>query len=477
MTRDYILLYINGLRHEVRAGDAALNLSEYLREKLNMKGTKVVCSEGDCGACSVLMYRYRCGHEGFVSVNACIAPLYLLDCCHIVTVEGVRAGEALHPVQAALAEHHGTQCGFCTPGFVNSMVYMCDELARKNRPIDAQQVRNYTTGNLCRCTGYKGIIEAGLALDLEGYTPLSERYRTEEIAADFEARYAQEVALKDGERELILPKTVAEAVRLKKAGYTVISGGTDIAVFVNKGFNKATKFAALTNIETLYRIEEGDGALRVGAMVSLSRVEQACERSFPVFSDALKRFASPQIKNKGTLVGNVANGSPIGDSIPFLYVSDAVVGIASAGGVREVVLHDFYLGYKQFDLKEDEIITHITIPKKRAEYRFYKVSARKDLDISAVSLAISYVIEAGIVKAISIAYGGVAATVYKAGELEAFLIGKALTRERVAEAAGMIPAIFTPFSDHRGSRAYRLKLCENLLLKFYNEVALESEVG
>lgn len=473
--RDFILLYINGKKHEIEADKAKMNLSAYLREILNLKGTKIVCSEGDCGACTVLMYKYKTNQK-FVSINSCIAPVYLLDCCHIITVEGIEKDENLHPIQEMLSKHHGTQCGFCTPGFVNSFAFMTDDLKSKNKKIDIEKIKTYTTGNLCRCTGYKGIIEAGMALDLDEFETFFERYQLEDIEKEFETFYKEEVVLKNKEIELILPKNIKDAVKLKKEGYSIISGGTDISVFVNKGFNKTNKFAALSNIQELYETKEEENFLEINANVSLSEVEQACKETFPTFSKGLNIFASPQIKNKGTLVGNIANGSPIGDTIPFLYVSDALLKLQSQNSEREVLVQDFYLGYKQFDLKDNEIITKVKIPKKDKNYKFYKVSARKDLDISAVSLAIGYKIENKIIKDISLAFGGVAATVYKAKEVEKLLLNKEFAKENIQKATKIIPTLLSPFSDHRGSSAYRIKLCENLLMKFYTEIYLEGEI-
>jgi len=472
--RDYLLLYINGKKHIIKANEAKKNLSSYLRENLNMKGTKIVCSEGDCGACTVLVKRFN--DENFISVNSCILPLYLLDCCQIITIEGIE-NDNLHQVQTLLSTYHGTQCGFCTPGFVNSMVYMCDDLILKKQLITEQKIKNYTTGNLCRCTGYKGIIQAGMNLDLSKIKTIKQRYETQEIKEAFNEALENEVVLSNGETELILPKDITKAIELKKSGFNVISGGTDISVFVNKGYNKNKKFVSLNNISELYIINDDEKFLEIGSKVTLTSFEKACKKDFPTFTQALRIFASPQIKNIGTVIGNVANGSPIGDTMPLLYVSDAILELSGGNSRREVLIYDYYLGYKKFDLKDDEIITKIKVPKTSNEFKFYKVSARKDLDISAVSLAISYKIEDEIIKDISIAFGGVAATTYKAKQIEEFLINKEFSLENIKESKKIVSQIFTPFSDHRGSSTYRIKLCENLLLKFYNEVSSKVEVA
>jgi len=471
--REYIFLFINGIEHKIAAKDTLKNLSEYLRETLNMKGTKVVCSEGDCGACTVLVNRYiDKSEQNFITINACIAPLYLLDCSHIVTIEGIQNSGSLHLVQEMIAKHHGTQCGFCTPGIVNSLVAMSDNLIFNNKSIDIKKIKNYTTGNLCRCTGYKGILEAGMALDLTQIEPLYKRYSSLSIQEALSEHFALDVVLENKENEftIVLPKTIKQALSYKANGYTLISGGTDISVFRNKGFKKDFKFISLANIEKMYQIEDTEEKLSFSSMVSLTQVEKKCQNDFEEFSNLLKVFASPQIKNKGTLIGNIANGSPIGDSIPFLYVSDASLTIQNEKNSRDVNIADFYLGYKQFDLKNDEIITSVSIPKNNHKFKIYKVSARKDLDISAVSLAIAYEIKQNIFTNISIAFGGVAATVYKAKDIENILLNQGVTEKNFLQASSLVPTLLAPFSDHRGSSEFRIKLCQNLLMKFFKEV-------
>ena len=478
--RDYILLFINGKKHKISSLNAKQNLSEYLRDTKGMKGTKIVCSEGDCGACTVLVHRFiDKDKKTFSSINSCIAPLYVLDCCHIITIEGIESSNSIHPVQEAIAKHHGTQCGFCTPGIVNALVSMSDDLIAANKNVDIKKIKNYTTGNLCRCTGYKGIIKAGMSLNLSEIQPLFQRYNSKEIQDELEIAFKEEVVLNDIEKEIsiVLPKTIKRTLELKTQEHSVISGGTDISVFVNKGYNKTKKFVSLTNIDELYEIENNDKYISFASRVNLTDVEKECEEYFEEFSNSLKVFASPQIKNKGTLIGNIANGSPIGDSIPFLYVSDASLELLGTNGAREVLIPDFYLGYKKFDLKANEIITKVKIPKKNKQFKIYKVSARKDLDISAVSLALGYKIENDKIIDISIAYGGVAATVYKAKALEEILLNKEVKKEYFEEAISLIPSLLTPFSDHRGSSEFRIKLCQNLLMKFYSEIASQREVA
>jgi xanthine dehydrogenase small subunit len=472
--RNYLLIYINGKKHTIKKEYAKKNLSEYLRENLNMKGTKVVCSEGDCGASTVLVHRFASKDKTtFETINSCISPLYLLDCCHIISVEGIEEKDTLHPVQEAMAKYHGTQCGFCTPGIVNALVSMGDSLIANNEQITEKKIKNFTTGNLCRCTGYKGIINAGLSLNLKEINPLFKRYHSETIEEDFINTFKEEVELFDEDRDLkiVLPKSIKKVLELKTKGFTITSGGTDIGVLLNKGYSKSKRIMVLTNVEEFYELENNNEFLVFSPMITLSEVEKYCEKEFVEFSNKLKVFASPQIKNKGTLIGNIANGSPIGDSIPFLYVSGAILELTSLSGSREVLLSKFYLAYKQFDLKADEIITKVKIPKSKKSFKLYKVSARKDLDISAVSLAVAYVLEKNKISDISIAYGGVAGTVYKAEKIEQLLWGKELDEDLFKNVSLLIPDLIQPLSDHRASKEYRIKLCQNLLMKFYNEIS------
>jgi len=477
--RNYLLLYINGEKHTIDKTNARKNLSEYLRENLNMKGTKIVCSEGDCGACTVLVYRYATKEKSsFETINSCIAPLYLMDCCHIITIEAIAENDNLHLVQEAIAKYHGTQCGFCTPGIVNAMVSMSDSLITNNEQISEKKIKNFTTGNLCRCTGYKGIINAGLSLDLKEITPLFQRYNTQNIQDDFDVTFKEEVDIFEEEIDLkiVLPSSLEKVLELKSKGFQFISGGTDIGVLLNKGYLRSNHIAILTNIKEFYTVENNENFLSFSPMVTLSTVEKYSKNEFPEFSNNLKVFASPQIKHKGTLIGNIANGSPIGDSIPFLYVSDARLELSSVTNKREVLLSQFYLDYKKFDLKSDEIISKVKIPKSKKSFKLYKVSARKDLDISAVSLAVGYVLEENKIVDISIAYGGVAGIVYKAEKIEKLLCGKEISEDLFKQSTLEIPNLIQPFSDHRASKEYRIKLCQNLLMKFYQEISQTSHI-
>ncbi|MEA2336926.1 MAG: xanthine dehydrogenase small subunit [Thermoanaerobaculia bacterium] len=449
--RDHILIHINGREHRI-AGDAAFQtLANYLRQDVAATGTKIVCEEGDCGACTVLTR--RSAKDDYRPVNSCILNLAQLDGTSIVTVEGLREN-ALHPVQTAMVHCHGAQCGYCTPGFVVAMAGMFETCDRVNE----KQVRDGLTGNLCRCTGYEPIIKAALAVDGSTSTKMRDRYPEIPDAGD-----SVTVA------NFCAPATLDEAIAFKRdhPGCTIVQGGTDVGVWVNKRNYAAPAMLSLTKIASLNELREEDGAIVVGANTTLADFETFIADRIPELAKILAIFGSPQIKNAGTLIGNIANGSPIGDTLPYLFVAGAVLELN--GGARTVPIDRFYLGYRKFDLQPDEIITRVRIGIVRDTLRLYKVSRRKDLDISAFTAAIRLAMTGDRIDRAGIAYGGVAPTVIRLPRTEAFLTGKSATLDTFEHAGRIVRDEIKPISDVRGSADYRLQLAENIMAKFWYE--------
>jgi xanthine dehydrogenase small subunit len=452
--RDHIVFHVNG--REFRAGGRQIytTLANWLRYDEGATGTKIVCEEGDCGACTVLIR--RSASEDFVPVNSCIQILAQLDGASIVTVEGLKENGELTAVQQAMVVCHGAQCGYCTPGFVVAMSALyetCDRVTEK-------QVRDGLTGNLCRCTGYEPIIKAALAVNGAEMTKLRDRYPAIPDARD---------AVRIG--DFFAPASIEDAVRFKgeHPGCTIVQGATDVGVWMTKRRFTAPSLLHLGKIEALHRIETENGHLAVGANVTLSRFENAIADRIPELYRILNIFGSPQIKNAGTLAGNIANGSPIGDTLPYLFVADAQLEIAGTGGTRLVSINSFYRGYKQFDLKADEIITRVFVPIVSDTVKLYKVSRRKDLDISAFTAAIRLRMNGHIEEA-RIAYGGVAPTVVRLPKTEAFLTGKAPTLDLFESAGDIARSEIKPISDVRGSADYRLLLAKNIMCKVYYDI-------
>lgn len=471
--RDFLLLYLNGERHEIRGERAFDTLSDFLRRRLGATGTKIVCEEGDCGACSVLVGSPEAGRVVYRPVNSCILHLYQLDRTHVVTVEGLTPAGGLSPVQESMAVHHGAQCGFCTPGFVVAMT----ALFEGRDEVTPAEVRDGLVGNLCRCTGYQPITRAALAVDPASMPRLDELYPPAEMLAALEQAAPIEVRIVDGEREVRCPVTVEAAVEFRAANQdaVIVQGGTDVGVWCNKRGFAPRAVLTLGAIPAMRAIEARGGELVVGGAVTLEAVERAARELAPELHRILTRFGSPQIRAVGTLAGNVANASPIADTLPFLFVMGARVELAGPRGRREVEVGSLYRGYKRLEMAPDELISRILVPLPAAgeRVRLYKVSRRRDLDISSFTAAIRLTLDGDRVGAVRIAYGGVGPVVLRLPRAEAFLAGRELSEECFAEAGRIAREEIAPITDVRGSAEYRLHLAGNVLLKLYHELAGE----
>ncbi len=468
--KDHLHFFVNGKECRVRGEDAFQPLSSYLRYLKGMTGTKIVCEEGDCGACTVLVGSLRDGKIEYEAVNSCIKYLYQMDLCHIVTVEGLGSAEHLNPVQEAMVKCHGAQCGFCTPGFIVAMCGYFDE----NKKPEIQDLKDCTTGNLCRCTGYEPILKAGLSVDSSRITPLEKLYPQDEMIKVFESESDQAVEIEAGSSKVLIPANLEQACKMKAEhpDAVVIAGGTDICVNMNKRALAPATVISFANLKELRSIKSTNGLVTVGACVTLSELEDYFKNKVPDFHHILWVFGSPQIRNAGTLAGNIANASPIADTPPFLFVMDAVLELRSAKGTRQVRINDFYKGYKQFDMQKDEFISSIAIPlpKEKDILKLYKVSRRKHLDISTNTAAFRLSLNGDKIDSIAIAYGGVAAVILRLPKTEAFLKDKELSLENMKSAGEIAVEEISPIDDVRGSKAFRYQLAKNLLLKLYYEI-------
>jgi xanthine dehydrogenase small subunit len=461
--RNHIVFHVNGREHRVEGPEVFTTVSNWLRYDAGATGTKIVCEEGDCGACTVLIR--RSAGEEYLPVNSCIQALCQLDGASMITVEGLASGGKLTPVQESMVQCHGAQCGYCTPGFIMAMSALYETSPRVNE----KQVRDGLTGNLCRCTGYEPIIKAALAVDGGTAPSLRDRYPALPDARDG-------VTIEADGRMFFAAATIDDAVAFKAAhpGCTIVQGGTDVGVWINKRGYNSSAMLSLGKIAPLCELVEDRGTIIAGANVTLSQVETFIETRIPQLFAILNIFGSPQIKNAGTLVGNIANGSPIGDTLPFLYVAGAELELAGLNGTRHVPVESFYLGYRKFDLHPDEIITRVIIPPVADTLRLYKVSRRKDLDISAFTAAIRLRVVDGTIAEARVAYGGVAPTVLRLPKTEEFFAGKPLRLETFERAGVLAAAEVSPISDVRGSRDYRLLLAENVMSKCWYDVEADA---
>ena len=500
--RNQVVLFINGRRHTVEAAEVFQPLTDYLRNSRSLCGTKVVCAEGDCGACTVLVGRPAAAELEYVPVNGCIQYMYQLDGCHVITVEALapmlshgsqeELKAALNPAQLAMVENNGAQCGFCTPGFVMSLSALsycrsaCPSGSSGSQTCSSEKdlVRDALTGNLCRCTGYEAIVKAGVA-GLHGrFKPLGELFDEAAIFAELSALNQEEVTVAASERQFYLPATVENLSRFLAANEAVlVSGGTDLSVNMNKRGLSPRAIVSTARLKGLDSIEivdskEGDVSggsgkvLAIGARVSLAQLEAYMQDVCPQFHKILWVFGSPQIRHAGTLAGNIANGSPIADSLPFLMLMQAEVEASSFKGVRRIKMSEFYLGYKKLALAKDEVITRIylPLPGSREKVRLYKVSRREHLDISTFTAAISVTLDVGgNIADARVVFGGVAATVLEMQGVEAFLKGKPHELDTYRQAGLVAVENLRPLTDVRGSREFRLQLAANIFSKFYFE--------
>lgn len=454
---------------------------DYLREHLHRTGTKEGCAEGDCGACVVMVGELNTAGTGihYKPVNACLQLLPALDGKSVKTIESLQAADgSLHPVQQAMVDCHGSQCGFCTPGVVMSLTNLVQLVAKPSR----SQITDALSGNLCRCTGYKPIVEAtqkactagpaALKLNDQADVPLLQEIRrasTPTYSLDGEIVVQPVVRTRKGS-EFVSPATVDELAQylLDHPEATLVAGSTEVGLQVNKQFTRPSHIVYLGNVAELRRVEVKAGAWRIGAVVSLTEVEALVVQAYPDFAEVLRRFGSPPIRSTATLAGNIANGSPIGDSMPCLMALGASVHLRRGNKQRAVALEQFYTGQKKTGLQPGEFIEWVELPQPKAGqvFRAHKISKRFEQDISATCAALRYELSGGKLKNVRLAYNGLAPSPCRAPKLEAVLEGKLPTSVTAADLDAAIAASFTARDGLRATWAYRSLVARNLVLEF-----------
>ncbi len=485
--RKTIRFILDGEIVELRNCDPTRTVLQYLREDLQRVGTKEGCAEGDCGACTVVIGELVSVPDGLQlrAINSCIQFLPTLDGKVLFTIESLAAesGE-LHPVQQAMVECHGSQCGFCTPGFVMSLFALYKSAAHPDR----REIDNALAGNLCRCTGYRPIVDAARKmydyhstenkdksswLSVPGSTVLDELSVTEAQQVDKLRSIAATGTLHlefDG-KQYYAPDSIEELAALLRQNpdACILSGGTDIGLWVTKQHRHLASVIYTGNIQSFKQISVSASHLTIGAGAPISDVMPMLSQYFPELDELFLRFASPPIRNAGTLGGNIANASPIGDSMPVLIVLGAELLLRSGDNNRVIALDDFYLDYQKTALARGEFVQEVRIPLPAtdATVRTYKLSKRFDQDISAVCAAFSVAFNENIVTNVRIAYGGMAAIPKRAVKCELALLGKQWDDAGILEAVSALDRDFAPLTDMRASDGYRRNAAANLLRRFY----------
>ena len=442
---------------------------ELLREDLGCTGTKEGCGEGDCGACTVVLGQIEDGALRLRAVNSCIRLAHSIDGMALWTVEDLAAPDgSLHPAQEAMVQCHASQCGFCTPGFVMSLFGIYQNHVSRGEPITRALAQEELSGNLCRCTGYRPILDAAQTMASLMPVALDENTLLSKLELLAQAGYAQEP-----DSAYKLPYALAELLRLRAAhpAAQLVAGCTDVGLWVTKQHRQFDDIIDLTQVAELRQIEDLPDHFFVGAAVTLADAFAALVNDRPQLHPFASRFAGLPVRNSGTLGGNIANGSPIGDSMPLLIALGAWIVLMSGRGRREMPLEDLYTGYRTNVMAADEVLAFIKVPKATPEetLKVYKISKRYDDDISSVCLAIKLQIKHGVVARASIGAGGVAATPSRAVQTEAFLTGQPWTPATVHGAMAVLRAEFSPISDMRASGAYRSEVLGNLLQRYWLE--------
>ena len=454
--------------------DPNLTVLNYLREHLHKPGTKEGCASGDCGACTVVVGELHTDAEGlerlrYRSLNSCLTFVSALHGKQLISIEDLKHQGQLHSVQRAMVDCHGSQCGFCTPGFVMSLFAL-----QKNSSgqADGHQAHEALAGNLCRCTGYRPILAA------------AEQACAGQQPDQFDARHSATIAqlkaitpsqtgeLNSGDKRCLLPLTVSDLAELYESQpqARLLAGGTDLALEVTQFHRPLPVMIYVGNVAEMKRIEHFADRIEIGAAVSLTDAYATLNTEHPDFGELLQRFASLQIRNQGTLGGNIGNASPIGDSPPLLIALGAQIVLCKGNTRRTLALEDYFIDYRVTARQDSEFIEKIIVPKGHALFRAYKVSKRLDDDISAVCAAFNLRIENGVIADARVAFGGMAAIPKRASHCETVLLGAPFNHATVERACAALAQDFTPLSDFRASKEYRLLSAQNLLRKYFIEL-------
>ena len=455
--------------YSINNPDPNETLLNYVRLKLKKTGTKEGCAEGGCGACTVVLGELKNNNIIYKAINSCISFVTSLEGKQLILVEDlVKKNGTLHPVQDAMIKYHGSQCGFCTPGFVMSLFAMYKNFSSYNN----ERICDSISGNLCRCTGYRPIIDA--AKSLNKVSKLDQFYNNRKKTLKLLKKIdSKNLSIKNGNKKYFSPKNINQLKKIikKNPNSIFLSGATDLSLQVTKERKEINNIISLNSIKELKFIKKKNGNIEVGASTSLKEFELFIKRYYPDFNLILKRYGSDQIRNVGTIAGNIATASPIGDTLPLLLSLDAKIVLQKISNKTVLPLKKFFISYRKTRLKKGEFIHSIIIPIfKNNIFKAYKISKRVDDDISTVCASFNLEIINNKIKNVKIAYGGMAPIPKRAINCEKTLVNSSLSEESLNKAMKKLEMDFAPIDDMRASKSYRMEIAKNLLIKCFLEI-------
>ena len=468
MSSDIIRFIFENKIHEIKNLDPNETILNFIRLRLKKTGTKEGCAEGGCGACTVVIGELKKNNIVYKTINSCIAFTTSLEGKQLLVVEDlIQKDGSLHPVQSAMVNFHGSQCGFCTPGFVMSLFSMY----KNNTSYDKKTIEESISGNLCRCTGYRPIIDA--AISLNNKKPDQFKINEKKTIILLKKIRPENIYINNKNKKYFAPRTVIELKKIikKNPNLKFLSGGTDLSLIVTKQKKDIKNIIYLNSIDELNYIKENNKYIEIGATTPLRKFELFIKKYYPDFNTILKRYGSIQIRNIATIAGNIVTASPIGDSLPLLLSLDASISIESFNTKTILSLKDFFISYRKTKLKKGQFISSIRIPiYKKNIFKAFKISKRIDDDISSVCASFNVAIVNKKIKNIKIAYGGMAPIPKRAIHCEKILLNSDFSEEVILKAQISLETDFQPISDMRASKNYRMEIAKNLLLKCFTEI-------
>ncbi len=468
MVSNTIEFLLNNKIYKIKNPDPNKTILSYVRDDLKKNGTKEGCAEGGCGACTIVLGELNKNKIIYKAINACISFLPILNGKQLILVEDLINDNKLHPVQEAMVKFHGSQCGFCTPGFTMSLFSM-----HKNfKSINNQVIDEALSGNLCRCTGYRPIIDAAKSLNKKKDQDQFKKNQKQTISLLRKLKNV-DIEINNRGKKYFAPKTIINLKKILKKfpNAKILSGGTDLSLEVTKLRKELKTIISLNSIEKLNFIKKTKNSVEIGATTSLIDFQNFIKKYFVDFYDILKRYGSLQIRNVGTIAGNIATASPIGDALPLLLTLDAKVVVQGLKQTKVFSLNEFFISYRKTKLKKGEFIYSIKIPiNKNIIFKAYKISKRFDDDISSVCGSFSFLIKKNKITKAAIAYGGMSEIPKRALTIEKKLINSEFSENTFSKAVNLINKDFSPLDDMRASKNYRINVAKNLLLKAFYEI-------